>query len=417
MPGSKALRAAAKLWYVRTLDVRSAVPVPRDSHDVLSGAEDADRVLLIGNGATHGWGTLTHELALTGQLGRALTRRTGRGTDVRYVGDEMMSLAAVLPWLGDCELGGFDLVLVVLSMNDALRLTPVDEYTAEMVRVLDRLTAETRPSARIVVAGIHAVDALPLYRGVVARVAQRSADRLNAAVRGLVGRYDGVEFMDLPAPTPEPGRPSGSPAMYAEWSEVFAQVCAPALDTARALDPAHAPVPAAPVVWDWAPAERIVEGAPPEGWERLNRLVASAKDALGTDVAFVSVIDGGQQYFAANTIGSGRSVPLELTHCSVTVRGDEPLIVRDATRDDRLPNTAFTDVTQIRYYAGVPLKNEEGRNIGTFCVASALPTGGRRVTEASLLEYAARAQQELQRLAADRTGDEAEHRSDASAAS
>lgn len=399
MRESRALRAAAKLWYVKTLDLRSAIPVPRDSHEVLSGGDDPDRVLLIGNGHTHGWGTMTHELALTGQLARTLSRATGRHTDVSYVGDEMMGMASVVTWLHDTRLEEYDLVLLVMSMNDAVRLTPTEEYRQEMGVVLSKLVAETKPSAQIIVAGIHDVAALPLYRGVIGRIAQRSADRLNAVVRELIGRFDGVRFMELPAPEPEPGRPEGSAGMYAEWANVFEAACAHALREARLLSASHERVAPTPTVWDWAPAEQIVDGAPPEGWSSLQRIVSSAKQHFHTDIAYIAVIDHDQQYFAASTSPNGRSVPLELTHCKVTVQSDDPVIVRNALKDERF-SSPFVELTQMRFYAGVPLRNQAGATIGTFCVASALPIGGRDVTEDRLLEYATRAQQELQRLGA-----------------
>lgn len=400
MGQSRILRAAAKLWYVKTLDLRSAVPVPRDSHEVFSGERDPDRVLLIGNGHTHGWGTLTHKLAFTGQLSRTLSRVTGRPTDVTYVGDEMMNLASVIPWLRGTRLDDFDQVLLVLSMNDALRLTPPQAYRTHMEALLTKLTCETKPSARIVVAGITDVAVLPLYRGIWGRLAQVAADRLNNVVRELVGRFDGVRFVDIVGPEAEAGRPDGSPGMYADWSSVFTASCVPALEEARALDPARVRVEASEQEWEWAPAEYIVNAAPAEGWAPLARIVEAAKQDFRTDIAYISVIDHAEQYFAATTAPNGRQIPLELTHCRVTVKSDSVVIVRNAVQDDRFASP-FVDVTQMRFYAGVPLKNGDGRTIGTFCVASALPTAFGRVTEDHLLQYANQAQAELQRLAGD----------------
>ena len=57
-------------------------------------------MLLLGNGPTHGWGVVSHQLALTGHLGRALSAQTGDAWDVDYVGDELMNVATALNWLG-----------------------------------------------------------------------------------------------------------------------------------------------------------------------------------------------------------------------------------------------------------------------------------------------------------------------------
>jgi hypothetical protein len=396
---SRTARAAAKLWYLKMLYDQQSVPVPRDSPVITSGAEDPDRVLLIGNGPTHGWGTVTHELALTGQLARALTRRTGRPTDIRYVGDEMMAIAAVQPWLGDLSLTDYDLVLVVLSMNDAVRLTPADEYRDEMTALLDRIERDTKPSARIVVAGIQEVDSLPAYRGVAARLGQRRADLLNTITRELVGRYDGAAYLDLSAPKAEAGRPYGSPQLYADWSEYFATACAPALDEARALDPQRLGATVTEHEWQWKPGERIM--AAPGGHESLDRLVQEAKSHFGADAAWVSLVDGDRQFYAANTAPAGRAVPLELTHCQYTVQGDDPLIVENSMRDERFKHSPLIDLSQLRFYAGAPIKNEDGENIGTFCVLSVLPKPRDAVSEDELREWAARAQAEVLRLAAD----------------
>jgi GAF domain-containing protein len=394
---SRTARAAAKLWYTRMLYLQQSVPVPRDSPVITSGADDPDRVLLIGNGPTHGWGTVTHELALTGQLARALTRRTMQPTDIRYIGDEMMPLAAVHSWLGDTALAPYDLVVVVLSMNDAVRLTPAEDYRQDMVRLFDRLSAETKPSARIVVAGIQEVDSLPEYRGVVARLGQRRADLLNAITRELVGRYDGFQFFEHHAPHAEPGRPYGSPALYAEWSEVFAEFCAPALAEARALDPYRFQHEIHEHDWQWKPGERIMAAG--SNHDSLEELVHDAKKHFGVDAAWVSLLDGDRQFYVANTAPAGRGMPSDLTTCQYTMQGDDPLIIENTLRDERTMNSPVQDLSQLRFYAGAPLKNEAGENIGTFCVLSVLPKSRNSVSEDELREWASRAQGEVLKLA------------------
>lgn len=395
---SRTARAAAKLWYTKMLYVQQSVPVPRDSPVITSGAEDPDRVLLIGNGPTHGWGTVTHELALTGQLARALTRRTTRPVDIRYIGDEMMPLAAVDAWIGDTALAPYDLVLVVLSMNDAVRLTRADDYRADMARLLDRLSTESKPSARIVVAGIQDVDSLPEYRGMAARIGQRRADVLNAITRELVGRYDGFEYLAHRAPQPEPGRPYGSPALYAEWSEVFADVCAPALEEARALDPYRFAHEISEHDWQWQPGQQIMAKA--GGDETLDRLVQEAKSHFGADAAWVSLVDGDRQFFVANTAPQGRGAPAELTACQYTVEGDEPLIIENTLRDERTKDSPMMDLGQLRFYAGAPIRSADGEKIGTLCVLNVLPRSKDSIDQDDLKEWASRAQGEVQRLAA-----------------
>jgi hypothetical protein len=395
---SRIARAAAKLWYTKMMYVQQSVPVPRDSPVIVSGADDPDRVLLIGNGPTHGWGTVTHELALTGQLARGLTRRTTRPTDIQYIGDEMMPIAGVQAWLGETSLAPFDLVLVVLSMNDAVRLTPAEDYRADMTRLLDRLATETKPSARIIIAGIQDVDSLPEYRGIAAKIGQRRADLLNAITRELVGRYDGFEFLLHSAPKAEPGRPYGSPALYAEWSDVFAAIAAPALDEARALDPYRFSHELVEHEWQWKPGEQIMADAGQH--EQLEKLAQEAKSHFGADAAWISLMDGDRQFFLANTTPQGRGAPAELSVCQYTVEGDEPLIIENTFRDERTKDSPMNDLGQLRFYAGAPIKNESGENIGTLCVLNVMPRSKSSIDEDDLREFASRAQDEVLKLAA-----------------
>ena len=311
-----------------------------------------------------------------------------------------MNLAATLPWLGAKPLADLDLVLLVLSMNDAVRLTPVDTYRRDMERLLDKVSRETKPSARIVVAGIQPVRSFPSYRGVFGALGQKNADRLNAATREVVGRFEGASFMDLQAPTPEPARPYGSPQMYADWAESFADVCSTSLDETRAVESRRPMVlPEPERAWDWQPGKHIIDSAPKGGWHELEQLVGEAKREFGVDLAFVSLLDGDRQYYAATTGPSPKSVPRELTHCDVTVQGTEPLIVKNSQKDERFKHSPLIDLTQMQFYAGVPLQDAAGENIGTFCVMSAFSKSPRLVSDGALREFAARAQEELQRIA------------------
>ena len=394
MIASDVLRTAAKLWYLRRLTDLQSVPSPAPRADRSDEAGAHDRVLVIGNGYTHGWGVLTQDLALSGQLERALTSRSGRSTRVRHVGAEIMSLAAAVAWLGDEEVGRYDLVLVVLSLNDAVRLTDADAYERDMRRLIARLRGGAGPAVPILVAGIPDVRALPHYGGVAGRLAARSADRLNARVEAVAGEWSDVGFLRLPAPEPEAGRPYGSPAMYSAWSDVFATACAPLLGSGAARE-----VAAPTREWSWAPAPEVLRRTGTGEATGLESLARAAKDEFGVDLAYVSLIDGGRQHYLANTARGASEVPVELSHCRETMRGDEMVVVENSFTDERFAENPLLDVTQFRFYSGIPLKNAEGVNVGTFCVSSVLPHRRRFVPEERLQRYAEAAEAELRRLA------------------
>lgn len=61
--------------------------------------------------------------------------------------------------------------------------------------------------------------------------------------------------------------------------------------------------------------------------------------------------------------------PREDTVCQYTIMGDEPLEIEDLRDDIRFSKRDYViNEPNLRYYYGIPLKSEEGNNIGALCV-------------------------------------------------
>lgn len=102
-----------------------------------------------------------------------------------------------------------------------------------------------------------------------------------------------------------------------------------------------------------------------EGLERVVRLI---KTVFSVDIGLVSLIDAHRQWYKACSGLPVDEVPREDTFCRYVVDLEEPIIVRDATKDLRFSqHPAVTGESHIRFYAGVPLKTKEGHTIGTVC--------------------------------------------------
>jgi lysophospholipase L1-like esterase len=398
VPLYEALRPLAKLWYAYSLGQGRDVPKPRDAPAVRSHEPDADRVLLLGNGPCHGWGVATHQLALAGALARAVERRTARGCDVDYVGNEVMNLASTLSWIGDRELSVYDTVVVVLGMNDAVRLTPLDRWTSGLEDLLDRLRERVRPEARILVAGLQPVGSVAVYEGIVSRVAQRHADRMNAATKRIVGERAGADFFVLPAPQPDEERPLGSPEMYREWARVVADWAAPSLEAVRAAGGARAAVEEREPEWTWSGAPRLLELAATGGSPAIRSIADEAKKRFKVQVAVVSLLEGDRLYYTNSTESLPMSIPRELSYCYVVSDEGSPVIVPDARRDPRFKGNPLIDLSHLIFYAGHPLKSSSGQTIGTFCLLGAMPRSASAIDMDALGELAQKAQAELWKM-------------------
>jgi hypothetical protein len=322
------LRPVTRLWYARMLGAGPLVPKPRDAPYIRSGHPHAGRLLLIGNGPASGWGTLTYQLALVGHLARAMTGRTRTAWDADYVGDEPMGIASALDWLGDHPLLGYRVVAVVLGTNDAVRLTPVEEWERQLSALLDDLIARAGSRTPIAIAEILPPSRTSRFVGPFGRIADRHAEVLNAATARIVADFDSVSTVRLTVPE---GVDRESPKAYADLADQISFRLAEALP----------PVWAAPTgvdgfehEWEWDTAQYLVELARNGGSAELQRIADEARAEFGVAMATVSILDGDRLYYTVNTDRLPNTVPRSLSHCRVVVDEDAPLVVPNSRRDD-----------------------------------------------------------------------------------
>ncbi len=390
------MRPVMLAWYAKKMGESAAVPKPRDAPISRSDDPDADSVLLFGNGAAHGWGVVTHDLALTGQLARVLQSATERPTSVNYIGDETMNVSAAIAWLGEHDVSPYDLVVSVLGMNDAVRLTSVATWESQLAALLTKLSAGMKLHARIVVVGIQPVRSVTAYDTPLGAIAEIHARRLNQVTQEVIRRFPEVTYFRLSEPTLEADRPHGSRKVYGAWAKTVAEWAAPALDACRAEEGnARRARGAADIEWDWSGSPHLIASASTGGSDELQRLATLAQETFDVDVAVVSLLNGDRLWYAMNTDRLPRSIPRQLAYCDVTVTQDQPLVVPDARRDDRFRGNPFIDVTGMNFYAGHPLHSSTGQAIGTFCLLNRRPRPESSVSLDALRDMALQAQSEL----------------------
>jgi diguanylate cyclase (GGDEF)-like protein len=116
--------------------------------------------------------------------------------------------------------------------------------------------------------------------------------------------------------------------------------------------------------------------------ERFERVTRLASRLLGMPIATISLIDGNRQWLKSSQGLSGPDTPRELSFCGHTILGDQPLIIEDATQDDRFhDNPLVTGNPNIRFYAGLPVHAPNGHRIGALCVIDHEP---RKLTATQL---------------------------------
>lgn len=140
---------------------------------------------------------------------------------------------------------------------------------------------------------------------------------------------------------------------------------------------------------------------------QFDAIVRDAAKALGTPIALISLIDENRQWFKAKVGLEPAETPRSISFCTHAIHGNDTMIVRDATQDDRFSaNPLVTGDVGIRFYAGAPLKTEDGKRIGTLCVidTKAHPEGMNDRDRAALESLARRTMQALELRRVMRTG-------------
>lgn len=111
---------------------------------------------------------------------------------------------------------------------------------------------------------------------------------------------------------------------------------------------------------------------PPE--QRFDRIIDLIMRMFHVPIAYIAMVDADRQWFKSRqglcVIQTGRGE----SFCGHTILQDEPMIVPDATKDERFfDNPMVLDNPHIRFYAGYPLKGPNGYNVATLCMADHEP--------------------------------------------
>ncbi|WP_084507665.1 GAF domain-containing hybrid sensor histidine kinase/response regulator [Geminicoccus roseus] len=124
---------------------------------------------------------------------------------------------------------------------------------------------------------------------------------------------------------------------------------------------------------------------------RFDSMTRLAARLYGVPIALVSLIDDRRQWFKSSVGVSLTETSRDLAFCAhALLHPDQPLVVEDATLDPRFAdNHLVTGPLGVRFYAGVPLRDREGRALGTLCILDQRPRQMQLVELHTLIDLAA----------------------------
>jgi len=133
-------------------------------------------------------------------------------------------------------------------------------------------------------------------------------------------------------------------------------------------------------------ATELYGTAPEEAFDRITRL---ATKLLGVPTALISLVGSDAQWFKSRCGFAAQTTSRDISFCGHAILGDQPLVVEDATRDERFAdNPIVIGEPHIRFYAGVQLYSVERAKLGTLCVLDTRPRALSAEEQEELYELA-----------------------------
>lgn len=103
-----------------------------------------------------------------------------------------------------------------------------------------------------------------------------------------------------------------------------------------------------------------------------------------TSLSLVNLFDSDYQYTVSH-YGDWeyKTLPMDKTICTHTVKSGKLLVIKDVNYDDRTKHITFPENCNIRFYAGIPIRDAAGKIFATLCVMSSSPRGLSRKSQQS----------------------------------
>lgn len=108
--------------------------------------------------------------------------------------------------------------------------------------------------------------------------------------------------------------------------------------------------------------------------ESFDRITRTARRIFNTPIVLISLIDQNRQWFKSCIGLNLRETGRDVSFCGHAILYDDLFVIENALEDERFAdNPLVTGEPRVVFYAGRPLRNHEGFNIGTLCLIDHQP--------------------------------------------
>ncbi|QNE46778.1 GAF domain-containing protein [Glaciihabitans sp. INWT7] len=393
------LRPVILGWLFSRRERWNDLPRPLDQPQVQTLGVDPDRLILIGNALSVGYGVSSYDRSIAGHLARTISDSTDHGTVIEIIADADLTAATCLRELTGRDLGAQDAIVMTIGVNEALRLSSVVVWSRRLERLFRYLETNAAASLLVFVVAVPNAGLITRLPEFVLRAAVRRVALLNVASQRVVARHPRVTFIPF---TPDLPEHDGIAALadsaayptsetYGQWAAMIAPPIVssfvPTVSATRFIRRNEAARQAA------LDALGILDTETEEGFDSI---VAQAKAAFGTDIVAITLIDHDRQWMKSAVGVERADVPRELAFCNTTITRTDQFTIEDTAVDPNFKRHPFvTGEAGIRFYAGVALE-AGGQRVGALCLIDSKPRKFSRADAALLRDLALKVQQQLQ---------------------
>ncbi len=214
-------------WWTR----RTTPVLPEAGPPFTGRVEGANRsgvilhLIVLGESTAAGVGARSHDAGMAGQFARQLAQRTGLDVAWRAVGRGGATARQTADELAP-QLAGADgdLVLVMLGVNDSIRLTGPSRWRRDLLDLIDAIHAHLGPTP-ILLAGPPPLSRFPALPHPLRTVMGWRSTLLDDVVAEIAATTPGVIHCSTPLPGPDQFAPDGfhpGELGYANWARMLA---------------------------------------------------------------------------------------------------------------------------------------------------------------------------------------------------
>ena len=204
----------ANIWRSTSRSSWRSLPRPNNSVVTDSPGTRPIRLLLFGGGVAVGFGTVAHDVALAGHLGRKITALSRRGVTVEVLAEETAEIGGSQTLLKRADLSQFDAIVASYGGPESATFMSANQWRSLLNGMLNAVSQTAAPELEVFLLGIPILQSIP---GIWGSAARHRAAKFDNISREIATAWPRVTFVNVDSLNLEMQQAMSS-RTYAAWA-------------------------------------------------------------------------------------------------------------------------------------------------------------------------------------------------------